>query len=103
MMVIEYKVISSSFILAIVLRIELTPNGQLNFIEFMINVIMHRTSKGLKVELWDPPTFREQERGGRGNLSRGGGHEEEQVNLLLDLERADDNSLSDKMLGFKGG
>lgn len=52
MMVIEYKVISSSFILAIVLRIELTPNGQLNFIEFMINVIMHRTSKGLKVELW---------------------------------------------------
>lgn len=36
-MVIEYRVIS--FILAIVLRLVLTPNVKLNFMEFMINVI----------------------------------------------------------------
>lgn len=60
--------------------------------------------KGWKWNSGDLRTFREQEKGGRrNNLSRGEGHEEEQVNLLLDVERSDDTSCYHKILGFKGG
>lgn len=48
--------------------------------------------KGWKWNSGDLPTFREREKDGRRNLSRGEGHEEEHV------ERGDDTSCYDKIL-----
>lgn len=57
---------------------------------------MPEGERGQKWNFGDLPTFGEQERSWKSNLSRREGNEEEKVNLLLDLEMCDENSFSGK-------